>query len=191
MVNRPRRTCHICTERPSGKGYITLSAHASHTRAFELGLHNTASFLFDQMTEKTTLEQSTDRQSNDDPLPFSECQLAWMANFMVRNGQALSSSTQGLSFSSNSDSTKVPPSKTPPATGTEMPTFMPLGGAGSATPAATVAARFRNLGAATVLFDPVTALRILDLDFIEMSDMLPDAWQVDSNLGSDLLLSSC
>ena len=98
------------------------------------------------------------------------------------------------SIGSNSDSTKVPPSKTPPASGTEMPTFTPLGGAGPATPLQQ--SPLDPAISVQLSFDPVATLparlvkRILDLDFVEMSDMLPDAWQEDSNPGTDPLSSS-
>ena len=83
--------------------------------------------------------------------------------------------------------------KAPPETSTEMPTFMPLSEAGvpllqqsPQDPAIPV----------QLSFDPVTALAaclvkwILDFDFVEMSDMLPDAWQEDSIPASDPLSSS-
>ena len=75
-----------------------------------------------------------------------------------------------------------------------MPTFTPLGGAVPATPLQQ--SPLDPAISVQLSFDPVVALpahlvkRILDLDFNEMSDMLPDAWQEDSNTGSDSLSSS-
>ena len=83
--------------------------------------------------------------------------------------------------------------KAPPETSTEMPTFTPLGEAGIPL----LQQLPRELAIPVQLsFDPVAALparlvkRILDFDFVEMSDMLSDAWQEDSILGCDPLSSS-
>ena len=83
--------------------------------------------------------------------------------------------------------------KAPPETSTEMPTFTPLGEAG-----VTLLQQLPREPAIAVqlAFDPVATLparlvkRILDFDFVEMSDMLPDAWQEDSIPGYDPLSSS-
>ena len=65
--------------------------------------------------------------------------------------------------------------------------FTPLGGAELATPLQQ--SPLDPAISVQLSFDPVAALlaclvkQILDLDFVEMSDTLPDAWQEDSNPG--------
>ncbi|KAL5479294.1 hypothetical protein EMCRGX_G022797 [Ephydatia muelleri] len=123
----------------------------------------------------TELSAGSQPSGKEDSCPFNDRQLAWLSTVMAKGA----SQPQPSFSKALSTSVFDVPTFTPQAS-SEGQLEVPLSGS---VPV--------SLSHTPPSFDPIAGLparlvkRILEFEFVEMADMLPDAWQEESQSGTD------
>ncbi|KAL5491581.1 hypothetical protein EMCRGX_G016894 [Ephydatia muelleri] len=123
----------------------------------------------------TELSAGSQPSGKEDSCPFNDRQMAWLSTVMAKGA----SQPQPSSSKALSTSVFDVPTFTPQAS-SEGQLEVPLSGS---VPV--------SLSHTPPSFDPIAGLparlvkRILEFEFVEMADMLPDAWQEESQSGTD------